>query len=66
MRLTSRQESQIFEASQAGVPPTRIAELIGCTERQVVETIADYHRILAEQKAWTAMVEAEAEKAKSR
>ena len=33
MKLTSRQESQIFEASQAGIAPARIAELIGCTER---------------------------------
>ena len=62
MKLTSRQESQIFEASQAGIAPARIAELIGCTEKQVWDVIADYRRILAEQDAWTKTVQAERDK----
>ena len=58
-KLTMRQESQINEAERAGIKPARIAELIGCKEKQVLAVIEDYQRIRKSQADWTAVVEAE-------
>ena len=57
--LTTRQESQINEAATAGIKPARIAELINCTEAQVLATIELYRRLHAERDAWGAIIEAE-------
>jgi hypothetical protein len=57
--LTLRQESQIYEAAMAGIKSARIAELIGCTEAQVLAVIEDYRRLQAERDAWDATLAAE-------
>lgn len=57
--LTTRHESQINEAATAGVKLARIAELLGCTEAQVLATIELYRRLRAERDAWDAVLAAE-------
>ena len=39
--------------------PARIAELLGCTEAQVLTVIEDYRRIINDINAWDAIVERE-------
>ena len=57
--LSLRQESKIHEAAMKGIKPARIAEPIGCTERQVLAVLADYRRLKADRDAWDAVIEAE-------
>lgn len=58
-KLTNREESKIYEASLAGVQSARIAELVGCTEKQVLATLEDYRRLEADRDAWEAALAAE-------
>ena len=57
--LTLRQESKIYEAACAGINTARIAELMNCTEEEVLATLADYQRLKNERDAWDATLEAE-------
>lgn len=59
MTLTLRQESKINEAHLAGVKPKRIAELIGCTEQEVLATLEIFRRLKADRDEWDAVLEAE-------
>ncbi len=59
MTLTLRQESKINEAHLAGVKLKRIAELIGCTEQEVLATLEIFRRLKADRDEWDAVLEAE-------
>lgn len=53
------QSSKAREAYDAGIPTTRIAELLGCTEAQVLFAIEEYRKIRAEIAEWKAIIETE-------
>lgn len=57
--LTSRQESRIYQASRAGIKPVRIAELVGCTEQQVLKILEEYDKLNRERDEWDAIIERE-------
>lgn len=43
----------------AGIEPARIAELIGCTEKQVAATIEEYASLRRARDDWDAVIERE-------
>ena len=59
MILTSRQESRIHQAHLAGIKPARIAELIGCKEKQVLAVLEEYRLIKESLDEWDNIIKAE-------
>ena len=53
------QSSRARDAYEAGIPTARIAELLDCTEAQVLMAIESYHTIQKEIDEWKATIEVE-------
>jgi hypothetical protein len=63
--LSFRQEMRIDQAAAAGIPPQRIAELVGCIVEQVLASLETMRQLAAERDAWEGVLAAEKAKLKA-